>query len=226
MKNTFAKLKIAGLAALAGFTTIAAAPAQAESAAYVAPVAAPAAGSGVSQDGADRQFTQLFASWGRTRANPVTPAVSVPSVAPLASYRMSSDYGMRVHPVLGRRQGHKGVDMAAAEGTPVYATADGIVSRASRWSSYGNFISIEHGGTVQTRFAHLSGYAVSEGQRVQKGDLIGYVGSTGRSTGPHLHYEVRVDGEAVNPVDYMTETSAQAAFALVHGGGSALGGSK
>ena len=226
MDNTFAKLKIAGIAALAGFATIAAAPAHAESAGYVAPSAAPAAGNAVSQDGSDRQFKQLFASWDRSRSQTVRPAVSVPSVAPLESYRMSSDYGMRTHPVLGRRQGHKGVDMAAPSGTPVYATADGVVSRASRFSSYGNFISIEHGGSLQTRFAHLSGYAVSEGQRVHKGDLIGYVGSTGRSTGPHLHYEVRVDGEAVNPTDYMTESSAERAFALLQSGGHALGGSK
>jgi len=79
------------------------------------------------------------------------------------------------------------------------------VDRAERFSSYGLFIEIEHGAELETRYAHMSRLAVSAGQRVKKGDLIGYVGSTGRSTGPHLHYEVRVSGVAVNPIPYMVE---------------------
>ena len=213
-----AKAKVAALAAIAGFLT-AAAPAQAESAGYVAPSAAPAAGTGVSNDGTDRQFQQLFASWDRAgqRATAAT-SVAVPSRTPLEHYRLSSSYGTREHPVIGGLRAHKGLDMAAPSGTPVYATADGLVSKAEWFSSYGNFISIEHGADLETRFGHLSRIAVSSGQRVHKGDLIGYVGSTGRSTGPHLHYEVRVDGVAVDPTPYMTESGGEHAFALAMGG--------
>lgn len=134
---------------------------------------------------------------------------------PLAAAKLTSDYGMRTHPVVGGRRAHKGVDLAAPTGTPVYATADGIVSRANHFSSYGLYISLHHGAALETRYAHLSRLAVATGQRVNKGDVIGYVGSTGRSTGPHLHYEVRMDGEAVNPIPYMVESEAQQAFALV-----------
>ncbi|MGD9665189.1 MAG: M23 family metallopeptidase, partial [Novosphingobium sp.] len=124
------------------------------------------------------------------------------------------------------RRAHKGIDLAAPTGTPVYATADGKVEMAQWFSSYGKFVKIEHGADLETRYAHLSGYTVSPGQTVHKGDLIGYVGSTGRSTGPHLHYEVRVAGEAVNPMPYMVETEAQQAFAMVRDTGRAIGGSE
>lgn len=123
---------------------------------------------------------------------------------------------MRNHPVLGRRRNHKGVDLAAPTGTPIYATADGIVGKAQWFSSYGLYIRIDHGAKLETRYAHMSKLAVAAGERVKKGDIIGYVGSTGRSTGPHLHYEVRVDGVAVNPIPYMVETQAQKTFALTN----------
>ena len=221
MKTFQAKARAAVLAAFAGLLTVAAAPARAESAGYVAPAAAPAAGAGIAAEGADRQFRQLFASWDRAATPATAPAsVAVPSRTPLDSYRMSSNYGMRSHPVLGGLRGHKGVDMAAPSGSPIYATADGLVSKAEWFSSYGNFIAIGHGGELETRYGHLSRIAVSAGQRVRKGDLIGYVGSTGRSTGPHLHYEVRVAGQAVDPAPYMTDGGGERAFAL------ALGGSK
>ncbi len=157
----------------------------------------------------DEEFSQLFASWksldrGDGIVSPAQSSMSIPSRMPLAQMMLTSGYGMRNHPVLGVRRNHKGIDLAAPTGTPVYATADGIVGRAERFGSYGNYIQIEHGGEMETRFAHLSGYAVSAGDRVRKGDLIGYVGTTGRSTGPHLHYEVRVAGEAVDPTPYMT----------------------
>jgi len=157
----------------------------------------------------DDEFTQLFASWksldnGTGIAMPAArPSVSVPSRSPLASMTLTSGYGMRNHPVLGGRRNHKGLDLAAPMGTPVYAPADGLVARADWFSSYGNYIQLEHGGELQTRFGHLSGFAVHAGDTVHKGDLIGYVGSTGRSTGPHLHYEVRVAGEAVDPTPYL-----------------------
>lgn len=211
----------AALCAIAGLLTMAAAPAQAESASYVAPTTAPAPGTGITSEGSDRQFQQLFASWDRTTQGPsIVAAVAVPSRIPLDNYRVSSNFGMRVHPVLGGMRGHKGLDMAAPSGTPIYATADGLVSKAEWFSSYGNFVAIGHGSELETRFGHLSRIAVSAGQRVRKGDLIGYVGSTGRSTGPHLHYEVRVAGQAVDPSPYMTESGGERAYAL------ALGGSK
>ncbi len=159
----------------------------------------------------DEEFSELFASWksldnGLGIAMPATRAttVSVPSRSPLQNLTLTSGFGMRTHPVLGGRRNHKGIDLAAPSGTPVYAPADGVVARADWFSSYGNYIQIEHGGELQTRYGHLSGFAVVAGERVHKGELIGYVGTTGRSTGPHLHYEVRVAGEAVDPTPYLT----------------------
>ena len=111
------------------------------------------------------------------------------------------------------------VDLAAPHGTPVFATADGLVGMAQWYSSYGNYVQIEHGGSLQTRYAHLSSYTVQPGDMVQKGDLIGYVGSTGRSTGPHLHYEVRVEGQPVNPVPYMLADAVPVADATAGQGG-------
>ena len=163
----------------------------------------------------DREFRELFASWKSVETTGVVspgivaaPVVrsSLPSGMPLHDATLTSGYGMRTHPVLGGRRNHAGIDLAQPTGTPVYATADGVVAKAEWFSSYGNYIQIEHGGELQTRYAHLSGYAVVAGQEVHRGDLIGFVGSTGRSTGPHLHYEVRVAGEAVDPTPYMVET--------------------
>lgn len=179
----------------------------------------------------DDEFRQLFAGWksldnGTGFVAPAPRAqVSIPSRMPVAGVRLSSDYGERTHPILGGRRSHKGVDLAGQTGTPVYATADGIVSKAERFGSYGNYIQIEHGGELQTRYAHLSGYAIAAGDRVRKGDLIGYIGSTGRSTGPHLHYEVRIAGEAVNPLPYMNDAATAATtFALATGDGGQGGG--
>ncbi len=156
----------------------------------------------------DQRFRALFHSWtSLDRAGPGNPTerpvVSIPSRMPLEGSVLTSSFGMRTHPVLGGMRKHHGIDMAAPSGTPVYATADGVVSRADWYSSYGLYVSLEHGASLQTRYAHLSRLAVAAGDTVRKGDLIGYVGSTGRSTGPHLHYEVRVDGVAVNPIPYM-----------------------
>jgi murein DD-endopeptidase MepM/ murein hydrolase activator NlpD len=177
----------------------------------------------------DTRFKSLFASWtaierttpsvGAVEAAPAysspvpTRGISVPSRMPLEGASLTSGFGMRTHPVLGGRRQHAGIDLAAPTGTPVYATADGIVGRADWYSSYGLYISINHGASMETRYAHLSRLAVAAGDNVKKGDLIGYVGSTGRSTGPHLHYEVRVDGLAVNPIPYMVESEAQLAYA-------------
>lgn len=176
----------------------------------------------------DQRFKSLFASWTAIeRTSPqagglaetaysapfARPTVSVPSRMPLEGAALTSGYGMRTHPVLGGRRQHSGIDLAAATGTPVYATVDGVIGRADWYSSYGLYVAIEHGASMQTRYAHLSRLAVAAGDNVKKGDLIGYVGSTGRSTGPHLHYEVRIDGLAVNPIPYMVESEAQLAYA-------------
>ena len=176
----------------------------------------------------DEQFQELFAKWEKldreVGAKPMQPTVSIPSRMPLDGSTLTSGYGMRDHPVLGGRRSHKGVDLAATTGTPVYATADGLVQMAQWFSSYGKYIQIGHGNDLETRFAHLSGIAVSKGDMVKKGDLIGYVGSTGRSTGPHLHYEVRIAGVAVNPIPYMVESDAQIAFSKATGRDLAVGG--
>ncbi len=118
---------------------------------------------------------------------------------PINGARLSSGFGMRRHPVLGYSKMHKGVDFAAATGTPIYAAGDGVVEYASRFSSYGNYVRIRHNSTLKTAYAHMSRIAAKNGSRVKQGEIIGYVGTTGRSTGPHLHYEVMVNGKQVNP---------------------------
>ncbi|MBX7495014.1 M23 family metallopeptidase [Qipengyuania sp. 6B39] len=125
--------------------------------------------------------------------------VGLPSGRPLAAARISSGYGMRYHPVLGGNRFHAGVDLVAATGTPVAATSAGRVTTAGWSGNYGILVAISHGGSVETRYAHLSAVAVRAGETVKQGQVIGYVGSTGRSTGPHLHYETRVGGRAANP---------------------------
>lgn len=198
-------------------------PALANSAAASADVIAPlraAQAARPSATGGDPEFQQLFTGWksadngsfvqpqpgslNTVIAPTYRPAgVSVPSRMPVNGATLTSGYGLRWHPVIGGRRQHKGVDLAMPIGTPVYATADGVISKADWFSSYGLYISIEHGGNIQTRYGHLSRLNVAAGQTVHKGDLIGYVGTTGRSTGPHLHYEVRIAGNAVNPIPYL-----------------------
>ena len=119
---------------------------------------------------------------------------------PLTSARLTSRFGMRFDPLAGGSRMHSGVDLAAAEGSPVIVPQDGIVSFSSWSGGYGLLVSVEHASGIQTRFAHLSRVMVRPGQRVQKGQVLGLVGSTGRSTGPHLHYEVRHRGRAIDPL--------------------------
>ena len=128
----------------------------------------------------------------------------IPSVIPLhiKDYTMSSGFGMRIDPVYEVPRFHAGLDFAAGIGTPVYATADGKVEQAGDRGTYGNCIDINHGNNYLTRYGHLSKINVKSGQTVKRGDLIGFVGSTGKSTGPHLHYEVRFKAEPQNPVNY------------------------
>lgn len=130
----------------------------------------------------------------------------IPSIQPVSEEslrQMASGYGRRVDPIYGTVRFHEGMDFSAPVGTPVYATGDGIVKVAGRaMSGYGNMIDIDHGFNYLTRYAHLSEVLVKPGQEVKRGDLIGKVGNTGKSTGPHLHYEVRLKGVAQNPVNY------------------------
>lgn len=123
---------------------------------------------------------------------------ATPSIWP-TSGRVTSVFGPRSSPFSGRREFHYGIDIAGPRGTPIYATADGKVDLATYRRGTGNTISIVHGYGYRTVYAHLSGFAVTEGQTVEKGELIGTMGSTGFSTGPHLHYEVHVNGIAVDP---------------------------
>lgn len=120
---------------------------------------------------------------------------------PIDGARVSSGYGMRRHPIQGYNKMHKGIDFAAPTGTPIYAAGDGVVQRAGRNGGYGNYVRIRHNGQISTAYAHMSRIAkgVENGRRVRQGDVIGYVGSTGSSTGPHLHYEVLVNGVHANP---------------------------
>ncbi|HET7709767.1 MAG TPA: M23 family metallopeptidase [Sphingomicrobium sp.] len=154
----------------------------------------------------DPTFKQLFTSW-KKLDNLQNGAIAVPSDKPVKSAAFTSGYGVRSDPFAGRAAMHAGIDLAGALGTPIHATADGVISEAG-WNSggYGNLVKIDHGRGIETRYGHLSGMLVRPGQRVQRGQLIGRMGSTGRSTGSHLHYEVRIDGRAVNPIPFMKST--------------------
>jgi murein DD-endopeptidase MepM/ murein hydrolase activator NlpD len=125
---------------------------------------------------------------------------------PVKVLRVSSHYGLRKHPISGYNKQHKGVDFAAATGTPIYSAGDGVVTQLGWRSGYGKFIQIKHSGTLSTAYAHASNFAKSlkVGSRVKQGDIIAYVGSTGNTTGPHLHYEVLVNGKHVNPMSIKT----------------------
>lgn len=128
----------------------------------------------------------------------------IPSIMPIHvdDYTISAGYGYRRDPIYGTAKFHEGLDFAAPTGTPVFATADATVESAERKSNYGNCIDLNHGYNYSTRYAHLSQILVEAGQKVKRGELIGKVGSTGKSTGSHLHYEVRFKGEPQNPVNY------------------------
>lgn len=212
--------------ALAAVTTLLAAEPALASSAASADITAPLRAAEMARNGVtapapiDTEFRQLFANWRAfDNAHGTAPAAnsansgtaSIPMLVPVTSNRtMSSHFGMRMHPVLGGYRMHRGVDLPASTGTPIRATADGVIGRADWFGGYGLCVQIEHGANMETRYGHMSRIAVAEGQRVHKGDVIGYVGSTGRSTGPHLHYEVRIGGEAVNPVPYLQVAEAAA----------------
>ena len=143
-------------------------------------------------------------------------ANSAPNLWPVEG-QVTGSFGERIDPFNGEGAFHSGVDIGSSYGHPIVAPADGIVTLTEAMGGYGKTIMIDHGSGISTRYGHLSGFAVTAGQHVQRGDVIGYVGESGRSTGPHLHYEVRINDTPVNPYKYLRMTVA-------HTGGFAAGG--
>jgi murein DD-endopeptidase MepM/ murein hydrolase activator NlpD len=169
----------------------------------------------------DPQFRALFQSWKRLDQSQ-QGTIAIPSLMPITSFTaFSSGFGVRSDPFRGSAAMHPGVDMPGPIGTSVYATADGVVSRSEWAGGYGNLVEIDHGRGIQTRYGHLSASLVHAGQRIKRGQLIARMGSTGRSTGSHLHYEVRLDGHAVNPMPFLQSATYLAAIPA-HGGNKQL----
>jgi murein DD-endopeptidase MepM/ murein hydrolase activator NlpD len=158
-----------------------------------------------------KSFDEVF-SLAKTKEDMMA---SIPSIQPINNVdltRIASGFGMRIHPILKLSMMHTGQDFTASVGTEIYATGNGVVEEISfdQRGGYGNHIIINHGYGYQTLYAHMSKFNVKRGQKVKRGEVIGYVGNTGRSTGPHLHYEVIRNGAKVNPVNfYFNELSPQ-----------------
>lgn len=156
-------------------------------------------------------FEALFRSWqkGAKRSTPAkagqTSRRSLSTSGGVARTVITSPMGMRVNPVTGDRRLHAGADLAAPLGAMVRATADGVVMRAGSTGGYGLLVTVRHPGGYETRYAHMSRILVVPGQQIRKGALVGRVGSTGRSTGPHLHYEIRKQGLIVDPSRSVSE---------------------
>jgi murein DD-endopeptidase MepM/ murein hydrolase activator NlpD len=150
----------------------------------------------------DAQFRALFITWQRLDTLEQS-VISIPSMMPVDHVQFSSTFGVRTDPFRGTAAIHPGVDIPGAIGTPIYATADGLVARAGLTGGYGNMVEIDHGHGLMTRYGHMSKVLVAANTRVHRGQMIGLMGSTGRSTGSHLHYEVRIDGKAVNPMPFL-----------------------
>ncbi len=130
---------------------------------------------------------------------------AIPAIQPVQNKdltRVASGYGMRMHPILKYHKMHHGMDFTASTGTPIYATGDGIVTKASMGTGFGNVVYINHGFGYETRYAHINKFNTKKGKKVKRGDVIGYVGNTGLSSGPHLHYEVHKNGKPINPVNF------------------------
>jgi len=131
---------------------------------------------------------------------------AIPAIQPISNKQLvalASGFGWRTHPIYKVKKLHTGIDFAASIGTPIYATADGTVAEVSvKFSGYGKMVEVNHGFGYRTRYAHMHEFAVRPGQTIKRGDLIGYVGNTGLSTAPHLHYEVLINGDHVDPVHY------------------------
>lgn len=167
-----------------------------------AEAAAAAAGAATAEGSADAQFRSLFQTWQKLDVLEQT-VIAIPSMQPVENIKLTSSFGVRSDPFHGSAAMHAGVDIPGPIGTPVYATADGVIGRSGRFGGYGNLITVNHGKGIETRYGHLSKILVAANTRVRRGQLIGLMGSTGRSTGSHLHYEVRIDGAAVNPMPFM-----------------------
>ncbi len=155
----------------------------------------------------DARITYQFASYSDIEKlinNQEAKLSSIPAIQPVSNKqlnRIASGYGMRIDPVYGTPKMHKGLDFTAPQGTPIYATGDGVVSLAGySESGYGNHVEINHGYGYETLYGHMVRIKVRRGQKVKRGEVIGWVGSTGKSTGPHCHYEVMVNGNNVDPV--------------------------
>ena len=143
---------------------------------------------------------------------------SIPAILPVKLVdltRMASGYKWRMHPILKIRKFHKGMDFTAPTGTPIYASGNGKVIRSSRSATYGRVVYIDHGYGYTTIYAHMSKIKAKRGQNVKRGDLIGYVGNTGRSVSAHLHYEVRKNGKALNPINFYYGDLTPAQFAAM-----------
>jgi|TARA_B110000037_G_scaffold8410_1_gene9068 murein DD-endopeptidase MepM/ murein hydrolase activator NlpD len=143
---------------------------------------------------------------------------AIPAILPvklLDLTRMASGYKWRMHPILKIRKFHKGMDFTAPTGTPIYASGNGKVIRSSRSATYGRVVYINHGYGYTTIYAHMSKIKAKRGQNVKRGDLIGYVGNTGRSVSAHLHYEVRKNGKALNPINFYYGDLTPAQFAAM-----------
>ena len=151
----------------------------------------------------EQQVRAAFTAW-KKLDTPGVSAIAIPSVQPVDKLHFTSNFGIRSDPFQHTARMHAGVDIPGAIGTPIYATADGTIATAHRQGGYGNLVEVDHGKGIATRYGHLSSIVVQEGSHVVRGQLIGLMGSTGRSTGSHLHYEVRIDGHAVNPVPFLT----------------------
>lgn len=149
-------------------------------------------------DGADTVLGRLDQAW----AERARVLAATPTGQPVPGF-FSHGYGWRKDPFTGRREFHHGVDIVADTGTPILAPADGVVTRARRVAGYGKMVHLSHGYGMATRYGHLSEILVRPGQKVSRGDIVGRVGSTGRSTGPHLHYEVFKSGRRVDPRKYL-----------------------
>ncbi len=150
----------------------------------------------------DPRFERLGASLSRMATLEAT-LQGVPQFAPTKAAAVNSSYGYRRDPFTGRAAMHRGLDFPARMGAPIFATARGTVTFVGRKGGYGNVVEISHGQGLLTRYAHMSRFEARVGQRVEAGTVIGAIGSTGRSTGPHLHFEVRVNGTAVNPRTFL-----------------------
>ncbi len=155
---------------------------------------------------AEPRFKDLFMSWRKLETMQAGLA-AIPALVPVKSYRATSGFGTRYDPFNGGLAQHQGLDMAGSHGEPIYAAADGTVNKAGRANGYGNLVELSHGKGIDTRYGHMSKILVKPGQKVKQGDMIGRMGSTGRSTGTHLHYEVRVDGRAINPKPFLAASS-------------------